>query len=158
MKLNNLNKLTLQNNIEGVKKFIAEGGDVNIRDENGKTALMEASWLNRPEIAKTLIKAGADVDLQNKEGWTALMEARYHPEIVELLIKAGADENIQNNEGKTALYYAKQLMEFHIEEAKDSQAMELMIDFYGEDRYYQILFNIQETVKLLEPETISFWQ
>jgi ankyrin repeat protein len=111
---NDIIELTEQNNIEGIKKFIADGGDINFQDKNGWTALMFRSWyIFSPmnfKIVKILIKAGAKLDIQDKSGDTALMIASLfnNHKIAEILIDAGADEDIKNNEGETALDYAKE--------------------------------------------------
>ena len=82
-------------NIEKVKELLALGVDVNIQDEEGLTALMNASSWGHEEIVKELIKAKADVNVQNLYGSTAFMNASYegHTEIVRELIKVGADVN-----------------------------------------------------------------
>jgi len=111
---NNSYLLIQLNDIEGVKKFIADGGDVNMQDKNGWTALMFRSWyIFSPmnfKIVKILIKAGAKLDIQDKSGDTALMIASLfnNHKIAEILIDAGADKDIKNNEGETALDYAKE--------------------------------------------------
>ena len=84
-------------------------GIANVRDNDGKTALIHASYKNHLKVVQILIDAGADVDIQDNDGRTALMWASSNDnlEVVQELIKAGADVNIQNNEGWTALIYAK---------------------------------------------------
>jgi len=87
---NNLIELIIHNDIEGVKKFIAEGGDLNFQDKFGKTALMFASFHNKPEIVKLLVEAGAKLDVQDQWGETALDYAKEgnNKEIIELLTEA----------------------------------------------------------------------
>jgi ankyrin repeat protein len=106
---NNIIKLTRNNDIEGVKKMIAEETDINIQDKDGRTALMEASEYDRIEIIKFLIEEKANLNIQDKKyGWTALIFATFWGrfEIVKLLIEAKADVNIQDKDGWTALMYA----------------------------------------------------
>jgi ankyrin repeat protein len=96
------------NNLELVNKFIKEGKNVDLQDNNGWTALIWASWNGLTQCADALIKVGANINLQSKGGWTALMHASKwgHTPCVDLLIKAGANVNLQNNSGDTALVLA----------------------------------------------------
>ena len=48
-----------------VQKLLADGADVNERDERGRTAVTAAAVDDRVDIARVLIDAGADVDLQD---------------------------------------------------------------------------------------------
>ena len=84
---NNLIKLTIKNDIEGVKKLIADGVDINIQSKNGYTALIIASYHGYTEIVKILFEEGADINIQNNEGDTALTHAEKqgHVEIVKIL-------------------------------------------------------------------------
>jgi len=79
----NLIELIRIKDIEGVKKFIADGGNVNIQDENGETGLMCAVYWLRVEIVKLLIQAGARQDLRGYRNKTALEFAS----LIEYLIK-----------------------------------------------------------------------
>jgi len=83
----NLIELTKKNDIQGVKKFISQGGDINMQDKHGFTALFTATFYNFQAIVKILIKAGAKLDLQNNDGKTALDIAKEwdYQEIIELL-------------------------------------------------------------------------
>jgi ankyrin repeat protein len=96
-------------NIYKVWRAIKAEVDVNIKNEAGYTALMEASAYNQPKIVKLLIEAKAKLDLKDKKGWTALITATAYSRIkvVKLLIEAGAKLYLQDNFGKTALDYAK---------------------------------------------------
>ena len=91
------------NDIETIKTYINNGGDVNAKTECGNTALMLAC---DAEIAKLLLDAGADVNAKNQYGSTALMRA-YNVKIAKLLLDAGADINAKNQWNETALMWAK---------------------------------------------------
>lgn len=73
-----------------LKEVMAEvkaGADVNIKNEEGMTALMYA---HDAEQTYFFIKAGADVNATDNKGYTALMYA--HDTLqTKLLLKAGAD-------------------------------------------------------------------
>jgi len=87
-----------------VKKLLAGGAKVNVRDEDGRTPLVYAAMLRgsavrddpgyrsrKLQIAKLLLDNGADVGAANEYGRTALHWAASHfPECVNLLIEHGA--------------------------------------------------------------------
>jgi len=50
------------------QELVDNGADVDIEDEEGKTALMQATVNNHHELVKVLLDAGADPDKQNKTG------------------------------------------------------------------------------------------
>ena len=79
--------------------------DPNIRDEYGKTSLMNASNKGHIEKVKLLLDKGADPNIVSPFGITALMDATHndHTDIVELLLDNGADIDFVSPFGKTAL-------------------------------------------------------
>ncbi len=78
--------------------LLGAGADLNMKDNDGYTALMLASFLGNTEIAKMLIDANANLNMQYKNGNTALMFAisMGNIEAVKALIEAGANPNIRN--------------------------------------------------------------
>ena len=85
-----------------IKELINNGYDVNAKDEDGCTALMEAGeafFGGSTEIIKMLIEAGADVNAKDEDGRTLLNRAAASgkTEIVKMLIEAGADVDIKDN-------------------------------------------------------------
>jgi ankyrin repeat protein len=84
---NNIIELIRKGDIEGLRKAIEEGADINIQDEYGSTILMIVSYYNRVEIVKLLIEKKAKLDIQDKYGKTALDYAKEkgNQEMVELL-------------------------------------------------------------------------
>ncbi len=74
-----------------------------MKDFNGNTSLIRATYNNNIEIVKLLLNAGADIDNQNNDGYTALIYAAYknNKEIIELLIEYYADEFILNYENES---------------------------------------------------------
>ena len=65
--------LMMTNNTAVAKFLVDHGADVNLKDEQGATALMHAGGMGRIGIVKMLLDAGADVDAQDDDGDTALM-------------------------------------------------------------------------------------
>ena len=62
-----IHKAAKEGNIEAVKKHIAAGTDVNVKDDSGWTPLHWAASKVHNKIAKLLIKEGADVNVVNKD-------------------------------------------------------------------------------------------
>ena len=83
--------------ISGDVSFLAEilggGGDVNVKDKYGQTALMLAAKHGRHEVVSLLIEAGANLDVTAKYGLSALMLTivNHHDAIARDLAAAGAD-------------------------------------------------------------------
>src|SRR6185503_14623836 len=69
--------------------------DVNVRAEDGSTALLWAAHWNLLETADLLIRAGADANAANDFRMTPLSQACTNGSaaFVELLLKAGANPN-----------------------------------------------------------------
>jgi len=92
-----------------VRALIAEGADVNARDELLWTPLMRAAAKGHTETAETLIALGAGVDAQDNVSWTALFHASFngHTETAEMLINRGAVVNKRDAGKRTPLSWAK---------------------------------------------------
>jgi uncharacterized protein len=90
---------------ETVKNLIDKGVDMNVKDANGQTPLMIATYKNDVETAKVLIAAGADVNIRDDMKNTPFLYAgaEGYLEILKLTIAAGADPTITNRYGGTAL-------------------------------------------------------
>ena len=88
--------------------------NINARDEEGWSPLLQASYDGHKEIIELLLDHKADINIQNRFGDTALIWASAigSKEIVKLLLDYGADINIQNNDGRTALLLASRMREY----------------------------------------------
>jgi ankyrin repeat protein len=104
--------------IAGVNALLNKGADVNAKDKDGWTALMEASNNGHTEIVKALIDKGANINAKDKNGRTALMWASLfgNTEIVKMLLNKGADVNAKDKDGSSALTEA--LVKGHTEVVK----------------------------------------
>jgi ankyrin repeat protein len=78
-----------EGNIEAVKQHLADGADVNAKDDIGDTLLHYAGGKGHKEIAELLIAKGADVNAKNDDGETWLDWAEDDPETADLLRKHG---------------------------------------------------------------------
>ena len=96
--------------IGAVKKFLDQGGNVNLQDEPGMTPLHHAVnddyKGSHREMIKLLIKRGANVKATDDTHHTPLHLAS-NKETAELLIDAGADVNAKTKRtGETSLFSA----------------------------------------------------
>jgi len=91
-----IHKACENGNIKAVKRFLANGTDVNVKNDDGLTPLMKAAGWGEKEIAELLIAEGADVNAMS-DGLTTLHFAVELGEkgTAELLIEKGADVNAQ---------------------------------------------------------------
>ena len=92
-----------------LQKLIDNGANVNYKNYDEKTALIEAASYNNINAVKVLIKNNADLNVQNKQGKTALMWACHsgNLEMTKMLLDAGADKSIKRG-NYDALYYARE--------------------------------------------------
>jgi ankyrin repeat protein len=104
-----IHQAALDGQLSQVTRLLTEGIDVDLKDTEGRTPLMYASFNGHKEIIKLLIEKGANVNLGDRYGRTALMMASSGPymESVKILLDNYADPNIRDKEEHfTALMYA----------------------------------------------------
>lgn len=91
--------------LPAVKKLIAAGSDIECRDRDGRTPLMNACFEGHAEIISLLLKNGADVNAADNAGWTALHACAQegHVSIAKLLLKAGANVDALDENGNSPL-------------------------------------------------------
>ena len=99
-----------QNDIEGVKKLLAAGADINEKTEVGGAGTVTPLYIAcnyYEDMAKLLISEGADVNSKTSKGETPLMAACYlSEEVARLLIAKGANVNAKAKDGSTPLSLA----------------------------------------------------
>jgi ankyrin repeat protein len=109
-KVDSLRTAPERNRETDVKEWIKSLGNVNKRDDDGNTPLLDASGDVDPRYVKALLAAGADVKARTNTAWTPLMYAACYgtAEVVQLLIDAGSDVNARDNNcgGQTVLMWA----------------------------------------------------
>lgn len=94
-----------RNDIDGLKRYLSNGIDINSRDESGGTALSAAALAGRIEAVKFLVGHDADLNSKTRDNNTALHGAAFlgQLEAVEFLLQKGALVNVKNNNGETPL-------------------------------------------------------
>lgn len=82
-----LMEASARGDLASIKEFLRLGGDINIRDSYGNTALMHACRHCQPEVVRLLLDVGADVTARDRYNKTALDIALDwgYPSIVEML-------------------------------------------------------------------------
>ena len=93
--------------VEGVKRALAQGADVNTL-RSDQTALMGSTSRRSLDCVQVLIEHGANVDLKNRMGWAPIHEAaaKDFSEIVEVLATGGANVDAHDRLGVTPLIAA----------------------------------------------------
>lgn len=103
-----LHSAAFKGDTQAGEALLAEGADVNAKDDRGHTPLYSAAWQGQKEMVAFLIEHGAEVDSHPDGGETPLSMAvgNNHKEVVELLLTKGADVNAADDLGHTPLYRA----------------------------------------------------
>jgi len=88
-----------------VRALLGQRADVNVRSEDGSTALLWAAHWNDVRTAELLIRAGADANVANDFRMTPLSQACTNASsaLVDLLLKAGANPNTPIATGETPI-------------------------------------------------------
>jgi uncharacterized protein YecT (DUF1311 family) len=100
----------------GLQRLLAAGAKPDLPNEFGKTALMVAAHLNRPDAVRVLLSAGAKVNLATATcaqpqcpypARTALMYAAENasPVVMKILLDAGADPTAKDSKSDTVDFY-----------------------------------------------------
>ncbi|KAI6695681.1 hypothetical protein NL676_023391 [Syzygium grande] len=91
--------------VHGMKNCLAEGADVDARDQNGWTPLHRAAFKGRVESVKVLLSHGASVNAVDDAGYTPLQCAveAGHGHLAPLLIAHGAKASPRGPKGAAPL-------------------------------------------------------
>jgi len=91
--------------LDVVDQLIAEGANVNAKNENGWTILQNTVgvWQPNPAVVQHLIDAGAKLDPVTSTGTTPLMRAAINKDtaIFRILLAAGANPCLREEDGET---------------------------------------------------------
>ncbi|KAI9807287.1 MAG: hypothetical protein M1833_000030 [Piccolia ochrophora] len=93
---------------EITRLLLDHGADIEMKDNQRRTALFEAITRRLEASVQLLLERGASIDVQDSIGDTGLHKAarRGFGAIVRLLLKNGADVKTKNGVGETALHSA----------------------------------------------------
>ena len=91
-----------------VELLLSKVPDIDIQDNNGRTALIRASCHGHHKVVELILNEAPDIDIQDNNGCTALLLASHHGhhQVVELILNKILNINIQNRDGWTALMSA----------------------------------------------------
>jgi uncharacterized protein len=91
-----------------IEKVLSSKVDLNRKDPEGRTLLMEAVLEKRLDLAKLLLDHGVDPNLEDRDGSTALHFAAqaHQPELTQLLLDKGAKVDPKDHLGNTPLFRA----------------------------------------------------
>ena len=95
--------------------LLEAGAEVDAKDNDGATALMEAARRGHAAAIAALLAAGAEVEAKYNEGATALMLAAQggHAAAIAALVAAGAEVEAKDDNGMTALMFAEEFKQEH---------------------------------------------
>jgi uncharacterized membrane protein YhaH (DUF805 family) len=98
------------NNSSEVARYIKNGGNLEVKDQWGNSALTWGCHYGFLEMVKLLIDANANVNAKDSNGQTALMKVsdKGNINLVNILIKGQARVNEKDIRGQTALIMASQ--------------------------------------------------
>jgi ankyrin repeat protein len=100
----------LAGNREVVDSCLQNGGNPNLRDDEGTPLLILAVNAGKPDILESILRYRVSVDARRQSGYqsTALMETalRNNKEAARLLLSRGAGVNLRDSTGDTALHWA----------------------------------------------------
>ena len=113
-----------------VRKLIEAGADLNLKNNDGLTAIMVAVQEDRPELIKLLVDGGANVNAvtNSKTQTTPLLMAVSEGKIeaVKILCDAGADINAVSSEKADALLTAMQKPLRFLKESEKKEFQDLV--------------------------------
>ena len=117
-----------------IRRLLALGADIDIRNYKGKTGLHYAAKAGFLKVINLLIEKGATVDAMDNDGETPLFEAirstikngEKQRAALEALLVKGANPNIKNRKGQTPLQVAKRMRR-----AEAGRIVELLQSYYA---------------------------
>lgn len=91
-------------NLQAIKRYIEEGGNINALDNGFQLSAMSWGALHgQTEVVQLLIENGVEVNIKNGDGATPLHSAAFlgRVDVAKLLLENGADIKARNNDGAT---------------------------------------------------------
>jgi uncharacterized protein len=128
--MNDLIDALLTEDLTLLIELLEAGCDVNAQDEEGRTALIQATIYNNVEAVQILIEHGANVNTRDFFGGNAALHfaaKNYSIELLQLLLKNKAEIDIKDINGYTPLSKAV------LNSSGKGQAIQLLL-LHGADR------------------------
>jgi ankyrin repeat protein len=90
------------------KVLIANGAEINVKDNFGETPLLLAAYSGYIDVVQLLLDNKAEINSKANDGAIPLhlAAAKGHKDVVELLLANKAEVNAKDNDGWTTLHYA----------------------------------------------------
>lgn len=150
-------------NIQAAQDLIAQGANINARNEEGWTPLMLAALYNRKNMIELLLKHRANINAQDNNGKTALMLAFIlgNTGIIKLLLQNGASVIIENKNGKTALDLARETFYRATdpkEKAKYKELGKMILESYIKQKKLKGTAQAIEKAHVLPPEISKYFE
>ena len=97
-----------KNDLDEAARLIAEGADVNAKDETFQSAYLIATSEGYVDLLRLTLEHGADTGSKDSYNGTGLIRAadRGHAEVIAILLRAGVEVDHINRLGWTALHEA----------------------------------------------------
>lgn len=94
--------------VKELLKALSQGADVDGKDIDGRTAMINAAWRGRSDIVQILLDHGADIEIADDRARTPTIWGAINGQekVVDALLDAGSDTNRTDEEGLTALMRA----------------------------------------------------
>lgn len=91
-----------------VLQLAAKGYDLDSRDRDGRTLIINCAAVGNYDLIKVLGASGADVNLTDHRGFSALHVAaiNHYPEVIRTLVAAGAVVDLLDQYGNSPLFRA----------------------------------------------------
>jgi ankyrin repeat protein len=107
-----------------LQRLLDKGLPPNVRNQNGDTLLMLASYHGHIEAVKTLLAAGADANIANDKNQLPLAGAAFkgNLEVAQMLVSQGAEVNGCAADGRTALINRTDFVNYLLEQGADPDA------------------------------------
>lgn len=103
-----LHVAAMAGNVDAVKFILANGGNADAVDRDGRTALMMCLYQSQGPAGVALVEANANLELRDRDGKTALMFAAQYGQVdaIKAMVKKSVNLDAQNRNGATALIFA----------------------------------------------------
>lgn len=105
-----LHEAATSGDVAAIQRLLAEGADVDARDDAGRTPVLAATIARQADAVRALVDAGADVDIRDDRLDNPFLYAGAEGllDILKLVNEAGADPAITNRYGGVALIPASE--------------------------------------------------